>query len=163
MFWLSWIRGSGNTFIIWIVLCWNCSSMFAANQWFAICRGESQFNHHRKKIFFFREWAQRRRALWWKNVNEDSCCTTWEWFFCLQSFVKVFIETIRSSFKESKAKESHSARDKKYPQCKLSECSEFDEQSSFQQRFKVYWCSLCRRCNERNSRQYQFKFTSCQI
>ena len=46
--------------------------------------------------------------------------------------MKVFTETIRSSFKESKVKESHSARDKKYSQQKLFECSEFDEQSCFQ-------------------------------
>ena len=39
---------------------------------------------------------------------------------------------MRSNLKESKAKESHFARDKKYPQRKLFECSESDEQSRFQ-------------------------------
>ena len=52
--------------------------------------------------------------------------------------MKVFIETIRSNFKELKTKESHSVRDKKYPQRKLFECSEFDEQSCFQQKFEIY-------------------------
>ena len=46
--------------------------------------------------------------------------------------MKVFTEAIRSNFKESKAKENHSAHDKKYPQRKLFECSESDEQSRFQ-------------------------------
>ena len=45
--------------------------------------------------------------------------------------MKVFIETICSSFKKSKAKENHSVRDKKYSQRKLFECNEFDEQSHF--------------------------------
>ena len=48
-------------------------------------------------------------------------------FFCSQNFVKIFIEIICLNFKESKIKESHSARDKKYSQRKLFECSEFDE------------------------------------
>ena len=52
--------------------------------------------------------------------------------------MKVFTEAIRSSFKESKVKESHSVDGKKYPQRKLFECNEFDEQSRFQQRFKAY-------------------------
>ena len=46
--------------------------------------------------------------------------------------MKVFIKVIRSNFKELKAKENHSARDKKYSQRKLFECSEFDEQNRFQ-------------------------------
>ena len=46
--------------------------------------------------------------------------------------MKAFIEAIRSNFKKSKIKKSHSARDKKYSQRKLFECSEFDEQSCFQ-------------------------------
>ena len=45
--------------------------------------------------------------------------------------MKIFIETIRSSFKELKAKESHFARDKKYSQRTLFECNEFDEQNYF--------------------------------
>ena len=45
--------------------------------------------------------------------------------------MKVFTEVIRSNLKESKAKESHSARDKKYSQRKLFEYSESDEQSHF--------------------------------
>ena len=52
--------------------------------------------------------------------------------------MKIFIETIRSSLKESKIKESHSARDKKYSQRKLFKCSESDKQSRFQQRFETY-------------------------
>ena len=52
--------------------------------------------------------------------------------------MKVFIETIRSSLKKSKTKENHSACDKKYSQQKLFECSEFDEQNRFQQRFEIY-------------------------
>ena len=46
--------------------------------------------------------------------------------------MKVFTEAIRSNLKKSKAKESHSARDKKYSQRKLFECNESDEQSRFQ-------------------------------
>ena len=41
--------------------------------------------------------------------------------------MKVFIKIIRLSLKESKVKENHSARDKKYSQRKLFECSESDE------------------------------------
>ena len=52
--------------------------------------------------------------------------------------MKTFTETIRSNFKESKAKENHSARDKKYSQRKLFECNESDKQSCFQQRFEIY-------------------------
>ena len=52
--------------------------------------------------------------------------------------MKVFIEIIRLNFKESKVKENHSARDKKYSQRKLFECSRFDEQNSFQQKFEIY-------------------------
>ena len=46
--------------------------------------------------------------------------------------MKVFTEAIRSNFKESKIKESHSAYDKKYSQRKLFECNESDEQNRFQ-------------------------------
>ena len=52
--------------------------------------------------------------------------------------MKVFTEIIRSNFKESKVKENHSVRDKKYSQRKLFECSESDEQNRFQQRFEIY-------------------------
>ena len=52
--------------------------------------------------------------------------------------MKIFIEAIRSNFKESKVKESHSARDKKYSQRKLFECNESDAQSRFQQKFEIY-------------------------
>ena len=45
--------------------------------------------------------------------------------------MKVFIKAIRSNFKKSKAKKSHSARDKKYSQRKQFECNEFDKQSCF--------------------------------
>ena len=61
-----------------------------------------------------------KKILWWENVNESSCCAIWEWFFCSQNFVKVFIKTIRLNFKKSKAKESHSARSKKYSQSNYS-------------------------------------------
>ena len=47
--------------------------------------------------------------------------------FLLAKFHESFIETIRSNFKELKAKESHSARDKKYSQRKLFKCNEFNE------------------------------------
>ena len=50
--------------------------------------------------------------------------------------MKIFIEAIRSNFKESKAKENHSARDKKYSQRKLFECSESDKQNCFQKNLK---------------------------
>ena len=52
--------------------------------------------------------------------------------------MKVFIEVIRSNFKELKIKESHSARGKKYSQRKLFECSESDKQNRFQQKFEIY-------------------------
>ena len=52
--------------------------------------------------------------------------------------MKVFIEIIRSSLKESKVKKSHSARDKKYSQRKLFEYNESDEQSLFQQKLEIY-------------------------
>ena len=46
--------------------------------------------------------------------------------------MKVFIKAVRSNFKKSKAKENHSARDKKYSQQILFECSESDKQNRFQ-------------------------------
>ena len=52
--------------------------------------------------------------------------------------MKIFIKAIRSNFKKSKTKESHSVRDKKYLQRKSFECNKFDEQSRFQQRFEIY-------------------------
>ena len=56
--------------------------------------------------------------------------------------MKVFIKVIRSNFKELKAKDNHSARNKKYSQRKLFEYNESDEQSRFQQRFEIYKCSF---------------------
>ena len=58
--------------------------------------------------------------------------------FCSQNFVKIFIETIHSTFKKSKVKENYSVHDKRYSQRKLFERNESDEQSRFQQRFEIY-------------------------
>ena len=81
---------------------------------------------------FFSRMSTTKKSFMIKNVDENLCCATWEWFFYSQNFVKVFTETIHSSFKKSKAKENYSARDKKYSQWKLFECNESDEQSNFQ-------------------------------
>ena len=41
--------------------------------------------------------------------------------------MKIFIEAVRSNFKELKIKENHSVRDKKHSQRKLFECNESDK------------------------------------